>query len=230
LIARPDAAADTVADAAPAPVSSLGYALPVTMTAPTIRSCPCCGLVQSVPPLPAGMRACCGRCDTSLVRRSVLARSRSRTGALAAAALVLYPFAVGLPLLEVERFGYRHETSVLDGVGALFASGHVLVAIVVLACSVVFPLGKLLALLLLSAGGLGIGARHRAMTYRVVEWTGRWGMMDVLLVALLVAAIKLGDVVVVAAGPAALAFAACVILNLAASACFDPRAMWESAT
>jgi paraquat-inducible protein A len=184
--------------------------------------------VQIVPPLPAGSRACCGRCDTSLVRRSVIARSRSRTGALAAAALVLYPFAVGLPLLEVERFGYRRETSVLDGVGSLFASGHVLVALVVLACSVVFPLGKLLALLLLSAGGLG--ARHRALTYRVVEWTGRWGMMDVLLVALLVAAIKLGDVVVVAAGPAALAFAACVVLNLAASACFDPRATWESET
>ena len=56
------------------------------------------------------------------------------------------------------------------------------------------------------------------------------GMLDVLLVALLVAVLKLGDVVELSAGPAALAFSVCVLLNLAASASFDPHVLWESET
>ena len=64
-------------------------------------------------------------------------------------------------------------------------------------------------------------------TYRVVEFTGRWGMLDVLLVTLLIAVVKLGDVVQVAPGPAALAFTAVVVLSLLAAATFDPHALWE---
>ncbi|MCP3904925.1 MAG: paraquat-inducible protein A [Planctomycetes bacterium] len=194
----------------------------------TVRACPCCGLAQHVPAVPAGMRACCARCETSLVKRSVIARSNSRTAAVALAALILYPFAVGLPMLEVERFGHASTASIVEGVASLLASGHWVIGIVVLVCSIVLPLGKLVSLLVLSAGGLMMRHRHRALTYRMVEWTGRWGMLDVLLVALLVAVIKLGDIVVVTPGPAALAFTGCVVLSLLAAACFDPHALWES--
>jgi paraquat-inducible protein A len=174
------------------------------------------------------MRACCVRCETSLVKRSVIARSNNRTAAIAIAALVLYPFAVGLPMLEVERFGHVSAASIVEGVASLFASGHWVIGVVVLLCSIVLPLGKLVSLLVLSAGGVMLHRRHRALTYRLVEWTGRWGMLDVLLVALLVAVIKLGDIVVVTPGPAALAFTGCVVLSLLAAACFDPHGLWES--
>lgn len=197
-------------------------------TTPAIRACPCCGLAQTVPPVPVRMRACCARCGTSLVKRSIIARSSSRTAALSAAALILYPFAVGLPILEVERFGHASESSVLEGTVSLFSGDQYAVGVVVLLCSVVFPLGKLVALLVLSLGGLGLAQRHRALTYRLVEFTGRWGMMDILLVALLVAVLKLGDLVVVTAGPAAFAFTTCVTLSLLAAASFDPHGLWES--
>lgn len=174
------------------------------------------------------MRACCARCETSLVKRSVVARSNSRTAAIATAALILYPFAVTLPMLEVERFGHTSAASILEGVASLLSGGHWIVGVVVLLCSIVVPLGKLAALLALSAGGLGLGRRHRALTYRLVEWTGRWGMLDVLLVAVLVAVLKLGDMVTVTAGPAALAFCGVVVLSLAAAASFDPHALWEA--
>jgi paraquat-inducible protein A len=157
----------------------------------------------------------------------MVARSNQRTAAIATAALVLYPFGVGLPIIEVERFGHTKASSILEGVTALFASGQWLVGAVVLACSIVLPIGKLVSLLVLSAGGLGLARRHRAVTYRVVEWTGRWGMLDVLLVALLVAVLKLGDIVEVTAGPAALAFSCVVVLSLLAAASFDPHALWE---
>jgi paraquat-inducible protein A len=150
-----------------------------------------------------------------------------RTAAIALAALVLYPVAVTLPILRIEKLGHIQESSILEGISTLFARGHLLVGVIVLLCSVVFPVAKLAALLALSAGGLGLAQRHRALTYRLIDWTGRWGMLDVLLVAVLVAVLKLGDWVDVDAGPAALAFALCVVLSLLAAASFDPRSLWE---
>ena len=197
-------------------------------SAPSIRACPCCGLAQSVPPVPRGMRACCARCETSLVRRTMIARCNSRTAALTTAALVLYPVAVALPIMTIERFGHVNDVSILEGVSSLLGAGQWFVGMIVLLCSIILPLGKLVSLLVLSAGGLGLHHRHRALTYRIVEWTGRWGMLDVLLVALLVAVLKLGNLVEVATGPAAMAFTLCVLLSLAAAACFDPHALWET--
>lgn len=196
------------------------------------RSCPCCGLIQRVPPIPPAMRARCARCRTTIrgapAGGGARAPSRSRTVAIAAAALILYPLAVTLPILQIERFGHLRASSILDGIATLLASDHLLVGLVVLCCSLLFPLGKLLALLALSAGETVITRRHhRAWTYRLIEWTGRWGMLDVLLVAVLVAALKLGDTVDVQPGPGALAFATVVVLSLLASASFDPHGIWE---
>ncbi len=202
----------------------------VASDAQTLRACPCCGLVQRLPAVPAGMRACCGRCETILRRRPADAQSNRGTAALALAALILYPPAVTLPMLTIEKFGHHHEASILEGISTLISSGELVVGIIVLLCSVVFPLGKLLALLVLSAGGMALKHKHRALTYHVVQWTGRWGMLDVLLVALLVAALKIGDLVEVSAGPAALAFTCVVVLSLLATALFDPHSLWPMPT
>jgi paraquat-inducible protein A len=92
----------------------------------------------------------------------------------------------------------------------------------------VFPISKLLGLLVLTTRALPLATRHRALTYSIIHWTGRWGMLDVLLVAVLVAALKLGNSIEVSAGPAAVAFASCVILSLLAAASFDPYSLWEN--
>lgn len=192
----------------------------------SLVSCPHCGLVQTVPDAPAGMRACCPRCEATMRGRRRRSLSNSRTAAIAAAALILYPLAVSLPLIEIEQFGHTQESSVLQGVTALLSSGHLLVGVVVLLCSVVLPLGKLAALLVLSTGSLG--HRHQALTYRLVDFTGRWGMLDVLLVAILVAVLKLGDTMDVSVGPGLLAFTTCVTLSLLAAASFDPHSLWDT--
>ena len=131
-------------------------------------------------------------------------------------------------MLRIEKFGRLNELSVLEGAGTLLSSGHIFVGVIVFLCSVVVPLGKLVTMLVLCAGGLFLRSEHRALSYRIVEWTGRWGMLDVLLVAVLVAAIKVGDWVDVESGPAALAFAACVALSILATATFDPHGLWET--
>jgi len=184
--------------------------------------------VQIVPGVPEGMRACCGRCGTTFRERGATIRGNARTAAIALAALILYPLAVTMPMIRVERFGHATESSVVDGTLTLLTSGHLFVGLVVLLCSIVLPLGKLVALLVLSAGGVSLHTRHRALTYHIVEFTGRWGMLDVLLVAILVATLKLGDLVEVQAGPAAFTFTGCVILSLIATATFNPHALWPS--
>ncbi len=199
----------------------------MTKSTNPFQSCPHCGLVQTVPEVPASMRACCARCEGTLLRRSTMFRSPATTGAIAAAALILYPFAVGLPMISIAKFGHEKESSIIEGIGTLFGRGHIFIGIIVLVCSLVIPVLKLGGLLVLSAGGLGLGRRHRALTYRLVGWTGRWGMLDVLLVAILVAVLKLGDFVEVSAGPAAVAFGLCVLLSLIAAASFDPHRIWE---
>jgi paraquat-inducible protein A len=93
---------------------------------------------------------------------------------------------------------------------------------------VILPLTKLAALLVLSTGALG--NRHQVLTYRLIEWTGRWGMLDVLLVAILVAVLKIGDLMTVSIGPGLGTFTACVALSLFAAATFDPHALWEDAS
>ena len=96
--------------------------------------------------------------------------------------------------------------------------------------SIVLPLGKLLALVGITGSRSWLARRHRALTWRVVELTGRWGMLDVLLVAVVVAWLKVGAVVEVTPGPGAVAFTACVFLSLLASAWFDPHALWSDAS
>ncbi len=191
----------------------------------SLQSCPHCGLVQVVPSVPAGTRAYCSRCAGSMRERTRRAVANSRTAAIAAAALILYPFAVSLPLIEIEQFGHTQASSVLQGVTALLSHGHLAVGVIVLLCSVILPLTKLGALLVLSTGVLG--TRHQVLTYRLVEWTGRWGMLDVLLVAILVAALKIGDIMKVSIGPGLGAFTTCVALSLLAAATFDPHALWD---
>ena len=177
--------------------------------------------------MPLGSRASCARCGSSMSRPGRRATSNRRAVAAALAALILYPFAISMPIMRLERFGNFTEASIWTGSVGMLERGEVFVGAVVLVCSVVIPFLKLAGLLAITIGRRQLSKRHRARTYRMIEWAGRWGMLDVLLIAVVVAWIKIGDLVEVSAGPAALAFTVCVLLSLLASAWFDPHALWE---
>ncbi len=147
---------------------------------------------------------------------AVISLLRQRVFALSLAALILYPHAVELPVMTLTRFGHATSTSILGGIAMLWQDGHGVLAAIVAICSVVVPLGKLLTLLWLAAAGERSPWRGRLLA--TLEVTGRWGMLDVLLVAVLVAAVKLGEVVRIEPGLGALAFAACVALAIVATA------------
>ncbi|MGQ0615296.1 MAG: paraquat-inducible protein A [Planctomycetaceae bacterium] len=182
--------------------------------------------MQTVPDLPELQVARCPRC-LAVVARPGPPKSNAACAALALAALTLYPLGISLPVLRVERFGHVQEASIWAGTMGLFAKGQLFVGLIVLVCSIVIPIAKLLGMFLLVTRAPFFERRHRAWLHKVIEAMGRWGMVDVLLVAILAASLKLGDLMQVAPGPGAAAFAACVVLSILATALFRPHSIWE---
>ena len=183
--------------------------------------------MQQLPEVAMGQAAVCTRCGDVLYRPS-RSKSNMMCAAVALSALILYPLGIFLPVLRLEQLGHVQSASIWDGTISLIGKGQWVIGTIVLVCSIVIPLLKLAGIFLLCAREPVLAKQHRAEIYRWIEILGKWGMIDVLLVALLVAAVKLGDMVVVDPGPGAVAFAACVLLSLIATACFDPHAIWES--
>ncbi len=192
-----------------------------------LKACHCCGLVHQIPELQQHEQAVCGRCHSIVDahNRSGM-QSASRCLAASLGALALYFPAILLPILSIEKLGHHHQASLLGGTIDLLWHGSWFVGLVVLVFSIIVPLMKILALIELSWISL-TGREHQAWTYRVVELAGRWSMMDVLLLALMVTLVKLGDLVQFSLGPAVWAFVLCVVMSLIASAMFDPHAIWE---
>ena len=198
------------------------------MSDPTsLKACHCCGLVHHVPALGPDELATCTRCGAPVSRSSAKAASNEWAAAATWGALVLYPLGVALPVIRVSEFGHAREDSILSGTVTLLSNGDWFVGGVVLVCSIVIPILKLLGLLLITSGHGRLSRRHKATAYRLIEVVGRWGMVDVLLVALLVAFIKIGDLVEVSPGAGVIAFGASVFLSLVASTTFRPHALWE---
>lgn len=190
--------------------------------------CRTCGLAQRVELLGKSEAADCTRCGQTLVARPV--GSVIPTLALSLAALVLYIPANIFPILRMQRYGLYTESTVIEGVEELARLGFWFVALIVFLASVVVPLLKLAGLFYLSAS-TAIGTRRgrllRTRVYKWIEAIGPWAMLDVFLLAVLVAVVRLGAIATIIPGPGLTAFTAVVVLTMLASALFDPRLIWE---
>lgn len=195
------------------------------------RACHCCGLIHRMPGVVVDRTqptevACCTRCQTWLVSPTPRRVSASRTAAAAVGAFVLFWPAILMPILQIERLGQSTQQSILSGIIDLFRHGSYFVGGVVLLFSIIFPLTKIVLLIELSCLEW-LGTRHKAFTLRMMEHVGKWSMMDVMLLALLVMLVKLGNLVHFEFGPAVIAFVACVVMSMVASLSFDPHSIWE---
>ncbi len=188
-----------------------------------LASCHTCGKVQSL------VDHRCSRCGSALHSRKP--HSLQRTWALTLAAAILYIPANLLPIMNAEGLGGGGENTILSGVVTFWHHGAYPIAIVVFTASVVIPILKLLAIITLCLSTRRC-SHPRSMTrvYRLTELVGRWSMVDVFVVAILVAVVQLGSLMSIEPGPAALAFAGVVILTMLAAMSFDPRLLWDAAS
>ena len=187
--------------------------------------CDSCGEVSHEPP--GGF---CPRCHDRLRFRKP--NSLNRTWALLAAAVVCYIPANAYPVMTVIRFAKGHPSTILGGVQELIEYRMWPLALLVLVASVLVPIMKLVCLsyMLITTQTRGTRRlRDRTRLYRIVDFIGRWSMIDVFMVAILVALVRMGILASVTPGWGGVFFAAVVILTMLASASFDPRLMWDAA-
>jgi len=159
-------------------------------------------------------------------------RSLERTSAYLVAAAILYIPANVLPVMHSSSLLVSQDDTILSGVVYLVRSGSWPLGLLVFFASVMVPLLKILALgflIWMSARRSHAHVLARARLYRVVEFVGRWSMLDIFAVTLLVALVRMGKLASVLPGPGALAFAAVVVLTLLAAHSFDPRLIWDPA-
>ena len=192
-----------------------------------VHACRSCGLIQAIPTLERRQKAMCARCGSVVDDPFRSASGNRLCSAAAISALILYLPAVTLPILTIERLGYSRPSSVWEGVVRFLTHGDWFVGTVVLVCSVIIPVLKLLGLLFLVHGKGWIRPTAQSRLFRWIEWTGRWGMLDVLLIAFLVAWVKMGDLVAIQPGKAVILFCTMVVLSLVASSFFDPEGIWR---
>src|SRR5688500_14915310 len=200
------------------------------MAQASVVACDTCGLVQEVDGLAPGSVAECVRCGSFMGGRSSV-RSLEMTAALSLAALVLYVPANIFPIMKMHMYGAYSESTVWDGIVLLMHYDQWLVAVIVFLASMVIPLVKLAGLFsLVVTARMGWGRRLRSRTslFKFIDAIGPWAMLDVFLLAVLVALVKLNTWAKVIPGPGLVAFTAVVVLTMLASAAFDPKLIWSA--
>jgi paraquat-inducible protein A len=171
----------------------------------------------------------CPRCGTPLHRRKP--NSIARTWALVLAAFVFYIPANVLPITIVTSLGHKQADTIISGVIYFISTGMWPIALVIFTASVFVPLLKMLALSYLSFSVQRKSKWRpvdRTRLYRIAELVGRWSMVDVYVVTILVALVHLGALATIEAGPAAVYFCGVVIITIFAAMSFDPRLIWDN--
>ena len=190
-------------------------------------TCLSCHLTFAAPPNASYVERC-PRCDAKVSYRK--RKSVQRTAALGLAASLLYIPANVLPITETEVLGVEQADTIMSGVIFFLLSGSWHIALVIFIASVVIPLAKLLVLAFLLVSvrrDVKVSRRGRTILYHWTELVGRWSMVDVYVVTVLVALVQLSPFAVIRAGPGVLYFAGVVILTMYAAESFDPRILWD---
>jgi paraquat-inducible protein A len=190
-------------------------------------ACHECDLLMHKPPAEAGACVECPRCGYELYthRPQVVRRSL----ALVVAALLFYVPANFLPIMQLNLLGQTSQDTVWSGVLGLYKSGMQGVAIVVFLCSMAVPLLKLCCqLLVLLSIHLDLGRTYGLLLYRAYQHLREWGMLEVYLMGILVAIVKLADMADISLGVGLLCFVALLLVQVWLEATMSPHQIWEA--
>lgn len=209
------------------PIASSPQSGVATAASRGLGLCKVCHLLQ---PCPVQHGVHCMRCGAAVHIRKPYSLVLSWFF-LVLAMLLLIPANI-LPMMNILLFNRGEPSTIIGGVALLVHHGIYGIAVVVFIASFVVPLGKIaciIVLLLSVQFRWQANMQRRMVMFRVVEFLGRWSMLDVFVVTLMVGLVRLGQTVSVEPGMGIVAFGAAVILTMLSSMSFDPRLMWDTA-
>ena len=172
----------------------------------------------------------CPRCDVPLRHRKP--NAIARTWALLIASALLYIPANILPVMTVIRLGKGAPSTIVGGVLELIEYRMWPLAALVFVASILVPMLKLVGLgtlLILTQTGNASRLHDRTRMFRLVDFIGRWSMIDVFMISILTALVRMGSLASVTPEWGAVAFAGVVVCTMLAALSFDPRLMWDAA-
>lgn len=194
--------------------------------ASTIIACHDCDLLHRLPEGKTGTLLC-SRCGAVLRRQKPETVERSLAWTFAA--LILFTLSNSFPFLAMKTGGFVQETTLLTGIHELWKQElHGLASLVLLTC-VLVPLAQMLGLLYILAPlhWRGTPAAHAGRVYRVVQEVAPWGMMEVFMMGILVALVKLGHMATIVPGVSVFSFGALIFVMAAAFSSLDPVMLWD---
>ncbi|MFL3654524.1 MAG: paraquat-inducible protein A [Halioglobus sp.] len=171
----------------------------------------------------------CPRCGSAMHLRKH--DSLQRTLALLITACLLYIPANLYPIMYTDSLGSAEASTIMGGVVLLINLGSAPVALVIFIFSVMVPSAKLMAMFYLVWSvqrQSPIDRRKRSTLYRITEFVGKWSMVDIFVVTILVALVQLGGLLTIQPGIAALLFAGVVTITMIAAENFDSRLIWDN--
>ncbi|MCW8126810.1 paraquat-inducible protein A [Microbulbifer halophilus] len=190
-------------------------------------SCLCCHQLVSLPA--GGGPTRCPRCGARVHGR--IDGSLMLTWALTITGTLLLLPANILPIMTVIYLGAGEPSTIISGVMQLYHAGLWGIALIVFVASIAVPVMKLVGLTLLLVRvqfGPPRFPLQAMKLYRVVSGIGRWSLLDLFMISILVALVDMGAIASVTAGPGSTAFATVVVVTMLAARSFDPRLIWDA--
>ena len=193
-----------------------------------LMACHYCNYLNPVVKTKQNERQFCTRCDASVhVRKS---NSCINTWALLITALILFIPANVLPIMRVYFLGVPDDSTIMDGIIYFFQHGSYGIGLIILTASVIVPLFKMIGLLILLLTiklNLTTSLKAKIKMFHVIEFIGRWSMLDIFVIALMGVLINFGNFTSIVVAPAATYFCLVVITTMVSATTFDSRLLWE---
>lgn len=191
-----------------------------------LTACHDCDLLQRFPHLPPGAKACCPRCGHVIARQP--SGPKDLPLALTVAAAIIFAIAYAVPLMDLSAIGRSASTTVAGGAYEMWNQGEQLAAVLIAFCAVLAPGGYILFMLMVLLGARRSPAPH--WVGEMLRWASHfevWATLDVMMLGILVALVKIAELASVAAGGGLYAVGALIVLLPAIAVSFDERDLWQ---
>lgn len=201
--------------------------MPIDSSQPTVIACPDCDLLNRLPAEEITATLLCRRCGAVLARHKP--NSIERSLALTLTALTLFILSNSFPFLAMKTGGFVQETTLLTGIRELWKQDMQGLSCLVLLTCVLVPGLQMLGLLyiLMPLQGGRRQAAHAARVFRLVQEVAPWGMMEVFMMGILVALVKLGHMATIVPGISVFSFGSLIFVMAAAFSSLDPPLLWQ---